>query len=454
MKINEKVFREYDIRGVAERDLPDEFVETLGLAIGTFLRERKGKTFALGRDCRVSSPRIHKALLKGLLGCGLEVIDVGLVPTPLLYFATRELKVDGGLMITGSHNPPEHNGFKIVMGASTIHGEDIQVLKDMVLKGKFATGEKGTVRSENIIPRYIEMVVKNIRTPLKLNVVVDSGNGMAGIVAPELFRRLGCTVTEMYSELDGRFPNHHPDPTLPESLLALTSKVKEVGAIVGIGFDGDADRIGAVDPTGVPIYGDELLVLYSREILTQKPGAKIISEVKASHRLFQDIAKHGGVPILWKTGHSLIKAKMKEEGALLAGEMSGHMFFNDRYYGYDDAIYAAARLFEILEKHKKTPCALLADLPKSYCTPELRIDCPDDIKFDVVADALQIFRSRGFKVNSIDGARIEFDDGWGLVRASNTQPVLVYRFEATTPERLNEIRALVENTVRDLLKQV
>jgi phosphomannomutase/phosphoglucomutase len=277
---------------------------------------------------------------------------------------------------------------------------------------------------------------------------------MGGMIAPEIFRKLGCNVTEMFSELDGTFPNHHPDPTVIENLTALKEKLKETGATVGIGFDGDADRIGVVDPSGRPIYGDELLVVYARAILSRNKGATIISEVKASHRLFNDIASHGGRPILWKTGHSLIKAKMKEEGALLAGEMSGHIFFNDRYYGFDDAIYAGARLLEILAETNKTTAELLADLPSSFSTPEIRRDCPDEIKFNVVQKALKRFEAQGLKVNSIDGARVEFEDGWGLVRASNTQPVLVFRFEATSQKRLTEIQTQMEHTVSELLTEL
>lgn len=450
--MNPKIFREYDIRGIADTDLTDPVVTGIGKAIGTFVQRNGGKRITLGHDCRLSSPRLKKALLSGLLSTGMNVVEIGLVPTPLLYYSVFELKVDGGIMITGSHNPGEHNGFKICVGKSTIHGEDIQHLKKMIEKEDYLTG-KGQVTSEEVISRYTDMVVKNIPHPLKLNVVVDSGNGMAGVVIGNLMRKLGCEVTELFSELDGRFPNHHPDPTVLENMSFLIDEVKRKKADIGIAFDGDADRIGAVDPTGRQLYGDELLVLYSRDILESHRGAKIISEVKASHRLFDDIAAHGGTPILWKTGHSLIKAKMKEEGALLAGEMSGHMFFNDRYYGYDDAIYAAARLAEILAKKKKTPVQLLADLPPSFTTPEIRVDCSDEIKFQVVSKARETFEKQGLKVNGIDGARVEYADGWGLVRASNTQPVLVFRFEATSDKRLKEIRRSIESVVEKLIQE-
>lgn len=450
--MNPKIFREYDIRGIADKDLTSPVVENIGRAIGTFVRKNGGTKISLGRDCRLSSSRLREAILAGVLSTGVDVVDIGLVPTPLSYYSVFELNLDGAVMITGSHNPGEHNGFKISVGRTTIHGEDIQKIRQMIEEKDFVTG-KGTLTSQEVIERYTNMVVKNVTHPLKLKVVVDSGNGMAGGVIGNLMRKLGCDVTELYSELDGSFPNHHPDPTVLENMRFLVKAVKETKADVGIGFDGDADRIGVVDPTGQQIYGDELLVLYSRDILAHHKGAKIISEVKASHRLFEDIASHGGIPILWKTGHSLIKAKMKEERALLAGEMSGHMFFNDRYYGYDDAIYAAARLVEILAKEKKTPVQLLSDLPPSFTTPEIRVDCSDEIKFQVVKSARETFEKQGLKVNGIDGARVEYPDGWGLVRASNTQPVLVFRFEATSEKRLNEIRQSIEGVVEKLIQE-
>ena len=453
MNINEKIFREYDIRGIADQDLSDPVVTELGRALGTFITKKGGSTITLGRDCRLSSNRIRSALTQGLLKAGINVIDIGLVPTPLLYFSVFELKTDGGIMITGSHNPAEHNGFKICVGKTTIHGAEIQEVKALLLGNHFSCGQ-GSLSEMDIKPAYSQMILKSIKHPLNLKICVDSGNGMGGMIAPELFRRLGCEVIELYSELDGRFPNHHPDPTVIENLSDLKRKMKETGAVVGIGFDGDADRIGVVDPSGRPIFGDELLVVYSRDILQKNKGATIISEVKASHRLFNDIAAHGGRPILWKTGHSLIKAKMKEENALLAGEMSGHIFFNDRYFGYDDAIYAGARLLEILSYTQKTTAELISDLPNSFSTPEIRRDCPDDIKFVVVQKALKSFQSQGLRVNDIDGARVEFGDGWGLVRASNTQPVLVLRFEASSQKRLEEIQSSMEKTVSDLLKEL
>ncbi len=450
MQLNEKIFREYDIRGIADKDVPNEVALPLGRAIATLMRERGSKKITLGRDCRLSSPRLHAALTEAFLGCGLDVIDIGIVPTPLLYFSVFHLDTDGGVMITGSHNPGEHNGFKICIGKTTIYGEDIQKIKKILLKGAFASG-KGSRRETDVVPAYWDLVVKSIPHPLNLKVVVDSGNGVAGPVAVELYKRLGCQVIDLFTKPDGTFPNHHPDPTEMENLEDIIAAIRKEGTPLGIAFDGDADRIGVVDATGKPIFGDELLVLYARDILKQYPGSTVISEVKASHRLYQDIAKHGGKPIMWKTGHSLIKAKMKEEKAKLAGEMSGHMFFNDRYFGYDDAIYAGARILEIIAKEKSTPCQLLADLPASFSTPEIRVDCPDEKKFQVVAAARDALKKKGHKINDIDGARVEFEDGWGLVRASNTQPVLVYRFEATSEKRLGEIRKLIETTVASLI---
>lgn len=449
--MNEKIFREYDIRGIADTDLNQETVTSIGNALGVYFKEHSVRTMTIGRDCRLSSPRIFEALSTQIQKAGIEIIDIGLVPTPLLYFSVFHLKVDAGIMITGSHNPAEQNGFKIALGKSTIYGEEIQKVKRLAKEGKKVAGVETKIATRDVKDAYVDYVVKNIHHPLNLKVAVDSGNGMGGMIAPELYRKLGCEVVELFSEPDGRFPNHHPDPTVLENLEDLQKQLTKGNFVCGIGFDGDADRIGVMDPTGEIIFGDELLVIYSRALLKKHPGACIISEVKASNRLFNDIEKHGGRPILWKTGHSLIKAKMKESEALLAGEMSGHMFFNDRYFGYDDAIYAGARLLEILHEEKKTPKELLKDLPPAISTPEIRKDCSDESKFEVVEKAKMALKAKGYKVNDIDGVRLEFEDGWGLVRASNTQPVLVYRFEATSEKRLSEIRQLLESTVEAAL---
>lgn len=444
--LNETIFREYDIRGVADTDLSDENASLIGKAIGTYFRKNNCKLISLGRDCRLSSPRIFAKLKESLIGCGLDIWDLGLVPTPISYFSVHTMKIDGAVMITASHNPPKYNGFKISLGHLTIYGDEIQKIKEIALGKDFAIGT-GQYHEIDLKEKYMQTIMDDIRHPLNIKVVIDSGNGMAGLIAPELLRRLGCEVIDLFSEPDGNFPNHQADPTVLKNMDALIKEVKKQNVLAGIGFDGDADRIGVVDETGRMIYGDELLVVYSREVLSKNPKATIISEVKSSYRLFQDIEKHGGIPIQWKTGHSLIKAKMKETGALLAGEMSGHMFFSDRYYGYDDAIYAAARLLEILSEKRKTPAELISNLPQTVSTPEIRVDCDDHIKFQVVERAKKNLAHLGLKLNVIDGVRVEYPDGWGLVRASNTQAALVFRFEAQTDQRLSEIRQLIESTV-------
>lgn len=453
------LFREYDIRGIVGTELTEDLAERLGRAYSTYVSARGVKMISVGRDGRLSSPTLHKALLKGLLAGGLDIIDIGVCPTPLVYFSLFTLPVGGGIMITGSHNAAEYNGFKICVGKSAIHGEEIQELRRVMEKGAFVSG-KGHLAEHPIIPDYLACIKKSFShvQANRLHVVIDSGNGAASLVAKEALELLGCKVTGLYCDLDGRFPNHHPDPTVLDNLSDLMRAVKGHGADVGIGYDGDADRIGAVDEQGNVLWGDRLLVLYARDILTVKPGSTIISEVKASQSLYDDIVKRGGRAIMWKTGHSLMKAKMKEEAAVLAGEMSGHMFFADRYFGYDDAVYASCRLVEILAKAEQPLSALVSDLPRSVVTPEIRVDLPDTVKFDVVERIRQSFteylRTRQVlgpkklalqNLITIDGVRAIFDEGWGLIRASNTQPALVLRFEATSSVQLDTIRALIEN---------
>jgi phosphomannomutase/phosphoglucomutase len=444
--INPLIFREYDVRGLVGKDLTPEAVERIGKGYGTYAAGKGVRTVALGRDVRLSSPAFRDALAEGLLSTGLSVIDVGVCPTPLLYFAIHHFRADGGVMITGSHNPPEFNGFKLCVGLGSIHGEMIQELRRLIEAGSFRRG-KGELVLREITGEYKKFVNENLSIPRKLKVVVDGGNGTAGAVAPGLFREMGMDVVELFCEADGRFPNHFPDPTVPENLRALVDKVRETGADVGVAYDGDADRIGAVDELGNVIYGDYLLVLFAREILSRKPGAAIISEVKASQNLYDDIARRGGRPVMWKAGHSLIKAKMKEERAELAGEMSGHVFFGDRYLGFDDAIYASTRLFEIMAKESRPLSALPADLPPVVSTPEIRIDCPDEIKFRVVKEVAEAVAPLAREVIDVDGIRALFDGGWGLVRASNTQPVLVLRFEGRDEEAVGRIRAVMEAAV-------
>jgi phosphomannomutase/phosphoglucomutase len=416
------------------------------------------KTVSVGRDGRASSPVLRDRLVKGLTAGGLNVVDIGVCPTPVLYFSLFTLPVDGGVMITGSHNASEYNGFKLCMGKEALYGEEIQHLRRVMEAGQFSSGA-GTVSMRPLIPDYLAYLKKGFASVKadRLHVVIDCGNGAAALLAKEALEQLGCRVTGLYCELDGRFPNHHPDPTVVDNLQDLIATVKKTGADVGIGYDGDADRIGAVDEQGDILWGDRLMVLYARDILASRPGSTIISEVKASQALYDDIAKHGGRPIMWKTGHSLIKAKMKAEAAVLAGEMSGHMFFADRYFGYDDAIYASCRLVEILAKSEKPLSALIADLPVTSVTPEIRVDCPDHIKFELVKKvqarllamaASKTVQDAGLKIRdviTIDGIRVAFEDGWGLIRASNTQPALVLRFEASSPARLAAIRRLIES---------
>jgi phosphomannomutase/phosphoglucomutase len=451
--MNPRVFREYDIRGNADRDLDDGFANDLGKAIGTHLKRAGAKKITLGRDCRVTSPRLHKALRAGLMSTGVHIIDVGIVATPLLYFSVFHFDADGGVQITGSHNPPEDNGFKILRGKSTIHGAEIQQLRELVEKRDFETG-LGVASDMPIEPAYIDMAASKIKLgPRRFKVVVDAGNGVGGTCVP-LLQRLGFDVTGLFVEPDGRFPNHHPDPTIEKNVADLKAKVAELGAEVGIALDGDADRIGVVDAKGRIVWGDQLMILFARSILKEQPGATFVSEVKCSKAMYDEIAKAGGKAIMWKVGHSLIKEKMKEEKALLAGEMSGHIFFAHRYYGYDDAIYAAARLCELLTQEEKTLTDLVDGLPKLFNTPEIRYELPDEIKFDVVRRVVEHFKAsaekEGHQVVDVDGARVTWKDGWALVRASNTQAALVLRFEAETEPRLAEIRKKVEGTLKKL----
>ncbi len=453
--INSSIFRQYDIRGVWEKDLTPEVVELLGRGYASFLLNSINKDstkISVGWDARLHSPAIKESFIKGITESGIDVIDLGMCPTPLQYYSLHKFQLDGGVMITGSHNPPEFNGFKLSVGMGTIFGDAIQEIKKIIDTGDFKTGS-GNVEQYPVIDDYINFIKSKFESLSGIKVVVDAGNGTGGVVAPKIMKALGAEVIELYCEPDGRFPNHHPDPTLEESLVDLVAKVKEEKAHAGIGYDGDADRIGVVDEEGNVIWGDGLMIIFSRDILKDNPGAKIIGEVKCSQTLYDDIAAHGGVPVMWKTGHSLIKEKMKQEGALLAGEMSGHIFFKHRYFGYDDAIYASLRLMEIIKKAGEpySTKALLKDVPDVTATPEIRFDCPDDIKFQIVEKAQNAFNE--YESITIDGIRIKFDDGWALIRASNTQPVLVLRFEAQNKARLNEIRALVEERLNKIIEE-
>ncbi|MGH9647242.1 MAG: phosphomannomutase/phosphoglucomutase [Bryobacteraceae bacterium] len=441
------IFREYDIRGVADTELLSSDVVDLGRGLGTLLQRKSGRSITLGRDCRLSSPRLRDALIEGLIDSGCEVTDIGVVPTPLLYFSAVHLKADGAVMITGSHNPSEFNGFKTVCGSGTLHGETIQEVRRIIEARDFLKG-RGNRADMDVIPAYLDEVAPQFNYSRRVKLVLDAGNGTAGPVVHRLFERLNCEVTELFFDMDGRFPNHHPDPTVPANLKHLQDAVKAQKAELGIAFDGDSDRLGAVDENGEVIYGDMLLLIFGREILTRKPGATIIGEVKCSQLLYDELNRLGGNAIMYKTGHSLIKAKMKQEHAELAGEMSGHMFFADRYLGYDDALYAACRLIEIVAASGKALSAQMAGFPKLVSTPEIRVDCPDEVKFQVVKRVSERLK-KTHDVIGVDGVRVRFEHGWGLVRASNTQPVLVMRFEAESEEWLGKYREEMEAALEE-----
>jgi phosphomannomutase / phosphoglucomutase len=448
--VNPSIFREYDIRGLAEREFDKEFALLLGKVHGTMIGEAGGSRVSVGRDCRATSDEYAEAVIAGLISTGLRVVDLGVCPTPLLYFSLFHLNTDGGIEVTASHNPSDYNGFKLCLGKDTLYGEQIQEIRGRMEQNRFIEKPGGKAEHYEIVPPYQQHLLNDVpRLKRSLKVVVDAGSGVGGPVAPPIFRHLGCTVWEIACTPDGSFPIHHPDPTVPENLRALIDKVRCEGADLGIAYDGDADRIGAVDEQGNIVWGDELLVIFARDILQRNPHATIISEVKCSQRLFDDIVEHGGVPIMWKAGHSLLKAKLKETDALLAGELSGHMFFKERYFGYDDAIYASLRLLEIIANSGQAFSALFADLPRTVSTPEIRIDCPDDRKFIIAERAKEYFRKH-YDTIDIDGVRVQFPEGWGLIRASNTQPALVLRFEAQSAEKLTEYRALVESKLKEL----
>jgi len=446
--MNKAIFREYDIRGHIEKDLEDEVVLSIGRAFATLMHENMKKKASLGRDCRLSSEHFRNLLMEGMIDGGLEVVDLGVVPTPVFYFSLFTLDVDGGIMVTGSHNPPEYNGFKIALGKSTIFGEQIKYVGRIIEEKRFVKGSGIEKKYGRIIEDYYNFLRKDIKLSKKFKVVVDAGNGTGGYVACPIMREFGQEVVELFCDMDGRFPNHFPDPTIEAYMEKLKETVVKEGADCGIGYDGDADRIGVVDEKGNIIWGDYLMIIFARDILKEKKGAYFVSEVKCSRNLFEDIEKHGGKAIMWKAGHSLIKQKMKEVGALLAGEMSGHMFFADRYFGYDDAIYSSLRLLEIMEKEGKPLSQLLSDVPRMYATPEIRLDCPDEIKFSVIEKLKETYRGK-YEVIDIDGVRVVFREGWGLARPSNTQPVIVLRFEAESEDSLKRIEDMVRG---DLIK--
>ena len=442
------IFREYDIRGIADLEMLSPDVVNLGRAIGTYMRRYSGPKVSLGRDVRLSGTRLHAALLEGLLDSGCEVTDIGVVPTPVLYYSVHHLHTDAGVMITGSHNPSEYNGFKMMTSTKSVFGEAIQEIQQILVKQDFLTGEGSVKHADAVTPYVDEVAAQFSKLSRRVKVVIDAGNGTGGPVMQRILDQINVDATPLFFEPDGRFPNHHPDPTVLENLEHLAHAVREQKAELGIAFDGDTDRIGAVDEHGHVVYGDFLLLIYAREILTRKPGSTFIGEVKCSQVMYDELEKLGGRPIMYKTGHSLIKTKMKAEHAELAGEMSGHMFFADRYYGFDDAMYAACRLLEIVADSGKPLSAQVAGLPKTVSTPELRVDCPDEEKFDVVARLALRYKAT-HNVVDVDGVRVLFEQGWGLVRASNTQPVLVMRFEATNDVALNAYRQEMEQAVAE-----
>jgi phosphomannomutase / phosphoglucomutase len=451
MKLDQVIFREYDIRGVYDEQFDDEFAYHLGRAFVAYACERLGKKnlrLSLGYDARQSSISLIENLRRGFVDSGAHVYLLGLVTSPISYFSTFNLDLDGGIMVTGSHNPSEYNGFKISFGKTTIFGEEIQKLKKIILDKSYLSG-LGASENYDIFPAYLERYKTEFGQLKPFKVVLDCGNGAAGSIVRKLFNAVGLSPEILFEQPDGRFPNHHPDPTVEKNLKDLAEKVRSTGATVGIGFDGDADRIGIVDHTGKMIYGDELMTIFARSVLAATPGQKIIGDVKCSDRMYTDIEKHGGVPVLWKTGHSLIKEKVKSEKAPFGGEMSGHVFFADRNYGYDDAPYAGLRLCEIISKTGKSIPQLLEGLPSAFNTPEIRIDTTEEKKVLIVEKVKEAFAkpSEEYRLNLIDGIRISFKDGWALARASNTQPVLVVRFEASTQDGLNRIEKSVMSIV-------
>jgi phosphomannomutase/phosphoglucomutase len=434
-----EIFRTYDIRGIVGRTLTPAIVRDIGRALGSLARERGAATFAIGRDGRLSGPELSGALADGLNAAGADVIDIGMAPTPVAYFAAHHLGCGSCVAVTGSHNPPDYNGIKMVVGGNTLYGDDIQELRKIIERNQFASGE-GKRSVASVLDAYVERITSDVKLARKMRIAIDCGNGVAGMLAPKLYRALGCEVEELYCDVDGRFPNHHPDPSVPKNLAELIQKVKSGRSELGIAFDGDGDRLGLVAKDGEIIFPDRQLMLLAKDVLSRNPGAQIIYDVKSTRLLEPWIVRHGGRPLIWKTGHSLIKAKLKETGALLAGEMSGHTFFKERWYGFDDALYSAARMLEILSR-EEDPQQTLKSLPNAPSTPELHWHLEEGEPHALVA---KLQTSKPFpgaaRILTIDGVRVEYADGFGLARASNTTPVIVLRFEADTPAALERIK--------------
>jgi len=464
------IFREYDIRGVAGRDLAGDTAVLIGKAFGSLVKSfiPKARQVSVGRDVRLSSDELAAGLIKGIVSSGIDVYDLGVCPTPVQYFSLYHLDLDGGIMITGSHNPPEYNGFKISIGKDTIYGGNIQRLEEIIKRQEWAIAAKdGEIKHCNIMDPYKEYMMKqfgylNNARFRRVKVVIDAGNGTAGAVVPGILNGIGCDVVPLYCEPDGRFPNHHPDPTVVEYMQDLIAETKQSGADIGVGYDGDADRIGLVDSEGAAIWGDQIMIILSREMLKENPGARVIGDVKCSQTMFDEVKKHGGLPIMWKTGHSLIKQKMKEEGALIAGEFSGHIFIAHNYFGYDDALYTTFRIIEIMKKTGKGIKELLSDVARMSNTPEIRRECPEDRKKEVVDNVVSRLLAYGkdgnapyriIDVNTLDGIRVLFEKGWGLIRTSNTQPVIVMRAEAEDEEHLNQYTNFLENEFNNAMME-
>ncbi len=449
MTITEDIFRAYDIRGVVENALTPDAVQQIGQAFATEALSQGQKTVVIGRDGRLSSPELAQRLSEGLRAGGCDVIDVGMVPTPVLYYATHKLKTGTGIMVTGSHNPPQYNGLKMLIAGNTLYGDGIKALYHMIADGKVASGE-GTHKEVNVVPEYLDTIVNDIKLEKPLNIAVDCGNGVAGVLAAELFTRLGCKVTELFCDVDGNFPNHHPDPSKPENLVDMQKAIKENALDIGLAFDGDGDRVGILDDKQKILWADRQMMLYSEDVLKRKPGALIIFDIKSTTNLASVIKSFGGEPLMWKTGHSFIKAKMKETGAELAGEMSGHVFFKERWFGFDDGLYSAARMLEIVSQRDETTSEIFDALPDSFNTPELQIDFEEGEHYKFMDKFIAEASFENADIVTIDGIRVNYANGWGLIRPSNTTPCLVLRFEANDENTLKEI----QNTFREQLLAV
>jgi phosphomannomutase / phosphoglucomutase len=448
--VNPTIFREYDIRGVVDKDLSNETLYLIGKGYGTYMRRLGEKTVVIGGDMRLSTPTFKEHFIKGMMETGIDVTDIGMCATPVLYYSIWKLKTDGGIMITASHNPSEYNGIKMNHGLLSVYGENIQKILKLIQTEDFESGEGSLTLNSEMDESYKDYIVAGIKLDRPVKVIVDGGNGAGGPYLPEILRRLGCEVKEMYCEPDGTFPNHHPDPTVEKYMTDLISEMKKGDYEAGLGLDGDADRIGVVDENGKMLFGDQILNIIVRDFLKENQGEAIIGDVKCSKNFFDDIKNHGGVPIMYKTGHANIKSKMQQDGLKVSGEMSGHIFLKDRFLGFDDAIYVCARFVEIMSKTDKPVSTYLDDQPIMYNTPEIKYPSTDDGKFDHVARVRDSFIKEGYDVNDIDGMRVTFEDGWGLCRASNTTPVLVLRFEAQTEERLHEIQKLIEDRIEKM----